>query len=156
MPGSYDPIPEVQIGAVAYLFGITNGGTPISIQGVASFETESDDLNYTWTEKENPDTTGNVQNITQYNFKYERSIKFKPSGATRAAAAAVADAVLQITFNVLVVAGYKVASFNGTYRIKPGTKVNLKMADDASIDISCEKYVNVSQNAALTGAPIAG
>lgn len=154
MPGSYDPIPEVQIGAVAYLVGITNSGTPITITGLVSFETESDDVNYTWTEKENPDTTGNVQNITQYNFKYERSLKFKPSGTTRAAAAAVADAV--VTLIVLVVANYKVATFNGTWRIKPGTKISLKMADDASIDISAEKYANVSQNTALTGTPIQG
>jgi hypothetical protein len=61
-----------------------------------------------------------------------------------------------VTLQNLVVAGYKVTSFNGTYRIKPGVKVNLKMADDASIDISCEKYVNTAQNNALTGTPIVG
>lgn len=154
MPGAFSPIPEVQIGAIAYLFGITNNGTPISITGIPSFETESDDLTYTWTEKENQDTTGNTQNITQTNFKYERSIKFKPSGATRAAAAAVADTVL--TLVVLVVANYKVNAFNGTWRIKPGTKVNLKQGDDAAIDISAEKFLNAAQNTALTGVPIAG
>ena len=57
---------------------------------------------------------------------------------------------------MLVVANYKVAAFNGTWRIKPGTKINLKMGDDASIDISAEKYANASQNTALTGTPIAG
>jgi hypothetical protein len=154
MPGTFAPIQETQIGAVAYLFGITNSGTPIAITGIASFETESDDLTYTWTEKKNTDTTGNTQNITQYEFLYERTIKFKPSGATRAAAAAVADAV--VTLITLVVANYKVNVFNGTWRIKPGTKINLKMADDASVDISAEKYANASQNAALTGAPITG
>ena len=131
-----------------------NNGTAISITGLASFETDSDEVTYTWTEKENPDTTGHVQNITQYNFKYERSIKFKPSGATRTAAAAVADAV--VTLIVLVVANYKVAAFNGTWRIKPGTKINLKQADDATIDISAEKFANAQQNTALTGTPIAG
>ena len=165
MPGSYDPIAETQIGAVAYLFGITNNGTPISITGLASFETQSDDVNLTWTEKDNTDTTGNTQNITQFNFKYERSIKFKPSGVSRTAAAALADTVLAttgtgslatMTLQTLVVAGYKVNAFNGTWRIKPGVKVNLKMADDADIDISAEKYVNTSQNTALTGAPISG
>jgi hypothetical protein len=154
MPGSFSPIPEVQIGAVAYLFGILNSGSPISITGIASFETESDDATATWTEKENMDTTGNVQNITQTNFKIERAIKFKPSGTTRTAAHAVADAVM--TLQNLVVANYKVAAFNGTWRIKPGIKVNLKQGDDASIDINAEKYVNGSQNTALTGAPIAG
>lgn len=154
MPGSFSPIPEVQVGAVAYLFGITNSGTAIAITGITSFETDSDDLTETWTEKENKDTTGNVQNITQTNFKKERSIKFVPSGATRTDAAAVADAVVSLL--VLVVANYKVASFNGTWRIKPGTKINLKMDDNASIDISCEKYDNASQNTALTSAPISG
>jgi len=154
MPGAFSPIVETQIGAIAYLYGITNDGTAISMTGVASFELDSDDVTLTWTEKENKDTTGNVQNLIQTNFKYERAIKFSPSGATRAAAAAVADAV--VTLQNLVVAHYKVATFNGTYRIKPGTKINLKMDDNASIDIQCEKYVNSSQNAALTGAPITG
>jgi hypothetical protein len=154
MPGANFPIAEVQIGAVAYLFGIANDGTAISITGIASFETESDDVTSTWTEKENADTKGSVQNITQFNFKYERAIKFKPSGATRAAAHAVADAV--VTLQNLVVADYKLATFNGTWRIKPGTKINLKMGDDAVIDINAEKYVNANQNTALTGAPIAG
>jgi hypothetical protein len=154
MPGTGFPIQETQVGAVAYLFGITNNGTPISWTGVASFETDSDDLTHTWKEKENTDTTGNVQNIVQSNFKYERTIKFSPSGATRAAAAAVADAVVALAN--LVVANHAVTTFNGTWRIKPGLKINLKMDDDASIDLPCEKYVNATQNTALTGAPIAG
>ena len=158
MPGSFSPIPEVQVGPVAYLFGITNNGTAISITGLASFETESDDLTSTWTEKENKDTTGNVQNITQTNFKYDRSLKFNPSGTSRAQAAAIADSGAGgvLALQNLVVANYKVAAFNGTWRIKPGTKVNLKMDDNASIDLSVEKYLNASQNTALTGAPIVG
>ena len=146
------------MGAVAYLFGITTNGTPISITGLASFELDSDELTYTWKEKENTDTTGNVQNIIQTNFKYERSIKFAPSGTTRAAAALIADSQGSGVLNLikLVVANYKVSAFNGTWRIKPGTKVNLKMDDNASIDINAELYLNSSQNAALTGTPIAG
>ena len=162
MPGSFSPIPEVQVGAVAYLFGITNTGTPISIEfgvaGVAgsaqSVELDSDDVSYTWKEKENLDTTGNVQNIVQTNFKYDRTIKLFPSGTTRAAAANVADSVL--TISSLVIANYKVPSFNGNWRVKPGTKVNLKMDDNATVDISAEKYANNAQNTALTGVPIAG
>ena len=98
MPGSFSPIQEQQVGAVAYLFGITTNGTPISITGLASFELDSDELTYTWKEKENTDTTGNVQNIIQTNFKYERSIKFAPSGTTRAAAALIAESRLDIGY----------------------------------------------------------
>jgi hypothetical protein len=147
MPGSFSPIPEQQVGAIAYLFGITNSGSAVTMTGIASFETDSDDVSYTWKEKEHYDTTGNVQNITQTNYKYERTIKFNPSGATRTAAAAVADAA--ITLVSLVVANYKVAAFNGTWRIKPGTKINLKADDTASMDISCEKYANTNQATAL-------
>jgi hypothetical protein len=169
MPGSYAPILETQIGAVAYLFGITNSGSPITMTGTVSIggETESDDLTVTWTEKRNTDTTGNTQNITQFEFMYERSIKFKPSGANRTAAAALADAVVgyvesgsstPIILNIvtITVANYKVQALNGTWRSKPGIKLSLKMADDASVDIPCEKYLNAAQQAALTGAPIAG
>jgi len=154
MPGAINPIQETQIGAVAYLFGITNNGTPIAMTGVASMELDSDDVNLTWKEKENTDTTGNVQNLVQTNFKYERTVKFMPSGANRLTAAGVADAVF--TLQNLVVANYKVNTFNGSWRIKPGTKVSLKMDDDASIDIPCEKYVNAAQNTQLTSAPING
>jgi hypothetical protein len=154
MPQAPFPIQETQVGAIAYLFGITNSGQEILMIGIASFELDSDDISLTWKEKENTDTTGNVQNIIQTNFKYERSIKFSPSGATRAAAAAVAEGV--VTLQNLTVANYFVSTFNGTWRIRPGTKINLKMDDDATIDLNCEMYINAQQNAALTGAPIAG
>lgn len=148
------PIAEQQIGAVAYLFGILNNGTPIAMTGVPTFTQDSDELTSTWKEKENTDTQGNVQNLTQTNFKYERMVKFKPTGATRAAAANIVGDVLAL--NVLIVANHEVPAFNGTWRVRPGTKVNLKMDDDADIEIPVELYLNSAQNAALTSAPIVG
>jgi hypothetical protein len=163
MPGpSTLNIPEQQVGAIAYLYGITNNGTPVTIGGLDSFEFDSDDVTVTWDEKANKDTTGNTQNYTQTNFRWERSMKIFPSGATRTAAATVAHEALAaggaaiINLYVLVVANYKVNEFNGNWRIKPGAKVNLKMDDNASIDFSMEKFVNAAQNTALTGAPIVG
>jgi hypothetical protein len=154
MPGSGFPIQEQQIGAIAYLEGILNDGTAISMTGIANFELDSDDLTLNWNEKENKDTQGNVQNIVQKNFRYERAIKFSPSGSTRAAAAAVVDAVF--TLVSLTVAHHKVAAFNGAWRVKPGIKASLKMDDNASIDIQAEKYVNAAQNSALNSTPIVG
>ena len=155
MPGpSPLNIVEQQIGAVAYLYGITNTGTTVTIAGLDSFEFDSDELTLSWDEKANKDTTGNVQNFSQTNFRYERSLKIYPSGATRAAAATVAGEA--ITLFSVVIANYKVAAFNGTWRVKSGTKINLKMDDNASIDFPMERYVNNAQNAALTGAPIVG
>lgn len=148
------PISETQIGAVAYLYGITNDGTNIAITGLATFELDSDEISYTWSEKENKDATGNTRNLVQTNFKSDRTITFTPAGADRAAAAAIADAA--IALQNLVVTHYKVAAFNGTYRIKPGTKVSLKMDDNASITINAEKYANSTQNTNLTGTPISG
>ena len=157
MPGpSPLNISETQIGAVAYLYGITNSGTTITIAGLDSFEFDSDELTVTWDEKANKDTTGNVQNFTQTNFRYERSLKIFPSGATRAAAATVAGEAASVTLTSVVIANYKVAAFNGTWRVKSGTKINLKMDDNASIDFSMERYVNAAQNAALTGGAITG
>ena len=155
MPGpSPLNIVEQQIGAVAYLYGITNDGTTVTIAGLDSFEFDSDELTLSWDEKANKDTTGNVQNFTQTNFRYERSLKIYPSAATRAGAAAVAGEAI-ILFSV-VIANYSVAAFNGTWRVKSGTKINLKMDDNASIDLSLERYTNAAQNAALTGAPVVG
>lgn len=154
MPGAYAPIQETQVGAIAYLWGFLNNGQPIAMVGVVSFELDSDDLTSTWEEKAKADTSGFTQNFTQYNQKYERTVKFNPSGATRAAAANVVDAVLAL--GNLVVSNYKNNAFNGSWRIKPGTKVSFKMADDATIDIPIEKYINLNQNAALTSPPIVG
>lgn len=144
-------IPEVQLGAVAYVFGITNSGSPISMTGTASlsnFELESADLSSTWNEKENTDSTGNVQNITQSNFKYETTFKFFPTGSTRALALTGADAI--VNAYKITTANFAQTEFNGTWRVKPGTKINLKMDDNASIDISCERYTNAPQNTNLT------
>lgn len=163
MPGpSPLGIAEQQIGATCYLYGITNSGAPIGIDKLASFEFDSDELTLTWDEKLNKDTTGNVQNITKTNFRYERALKVFIAAATRALAAAVADGVIavdgngDITVTSLVITNYKVASFNGTWRVKSGTKINLKMDDNASLDLSIERYTNPAQNAALNGAPIVG
>ena len=163
MPGpSLLNIAEQQVGATCYLYGITNNGTTIGIDKITSFEFDSDELTLTWDEKTNKDTTGNVQNFTRTNFRYERALKIFVTGATRAAAAAVADAVVAVDGNgdilvtSVVITNYKVASFNGAWRVKSGTKVNLKMDDNASIDLSMERYTNPTQNAALTGAAITG
>lgn len=162
MPGpSPLNIQEQQVGAVAYLYGITNNGTSIALAGLDSFEFDSDELTLTWDEKANKDTTGNVQNFTQTNFRYERSLKIYPSGATRAAAATVAGEAIAVggtglaTFTSVVITNYKVAAFNGTWRVKSGTKINLKMDDNATIDLNLERYTNTAQNTALTGTPIA-
>src|ERR1035437_4999055 len=132
MPGpSPLNIVEQQIGAVVYLYGITNNGTTVTIAGLDSFEFDSDKLTLTWDEKANKDTTGNIQNFTQTNFRYERSLKIYPSGATRAAAATVAGEA--ITLFSVVIANYKVAAFNGSWRVKSGTKINLKMTTNARL-----------------------
>jgi hypothetical protein len=154
MPGSFSPIAETQTGAVAYLFGILNDGTPYAITGINSFELESDEVTLNWTQKRNTDTTGNTQNITEFEFLYERSTKFNPSGATRAVAHAVGDAVF--TLQLLVCTHFKNTTLNGTWRIKPGTKLSLKAGDNGSVDIQSERWVNPSQNTALTGTPIVG
>ena len=171
MPYSNPIVTETQIGAVAYLFGVTNSGSPITMIGSATIlgELESDDLTLTWKEKENTDTSGNVQNIIQTNFKYERAIKFVPSAATRSLAAQLAESVIGATsdnggagaggailLTHITVANYAVGAFNGTWRVKPGTKLNLKMDDNASIDLNCERYVNNQQNTYLTNPPITG
>lgn len=145
---------ETQVGAIAYMFGILNNGTQIAITGIVSFELDSDDVTETWDERANKDVTGNTQNYTQTNFRKERATKFTPSGTTRAQAHAVFDAVMAL--QLLVVSNYKSASYNGTWRIKPGIKGSLKMDENGSISIDAEKFDNAAQNAALTGAPIVG
>ena len=164
MPGpSPLNISEQQIGAIAYLYGITNNGTTVVLAGLDSFEFDSDELTLTWDEKANKDATGNVQNFTQTNFRYERALKIFPSGATRAAAAAVCGEAIAVdgssgvaTFTSVVITNYKVSAFNGKWRVKSGTKISLKMDDNASIDLNIERYTNPTQNTALTSAAIVG
>lgn len=153
MPAPF-PIQEVQVGAVAYVHGVMNDGSEITISGIASFVPISDELTQTWTEKEKMDASGNTQNIIQTNGKIERTIEVEITGATRAAAAA--NGAFQAIGTSVTVAHHGVSAFNGSWRIKPGTRLSLRQDDELKMTIPCEKWINSGQNTALTGAAITG
>ena len=141
------PLQETQVGATAYVHGISNDGTPFTLSGYASFVPESDDLTQTWNEKEKMDSTNNVQTIIATNAKYERTLRVSITGATRAAA--VAASVFPAVLAKITVAHYAVAAYNGDWRLKPGTKMSLKFDDELTMEFPMEKYVDATQNAAL-------
>ena len=163
MPAPF-PIQEVQVGAVAYVHGVMNNGTEITLTGLASFVPIGDEITSTWTEKEKKDASSSTQNIIMTDPKLERTIEVEVTSSTRAAAAASASALLtppQSSSNYLMggsvtVANHAVAIFNGAWRIKTGVKISMKQDDELKISIPCEKWVNTSQNSALTGTPISG
>jgi hypothetical protein len=153
MPAPF-PIQETQVGAIAYVHGIMNNGSIITMTGMASFEQDSDEITQTWNEKEKMDAYGNTQNIIMQNEKLERTIKFSPSGATRAAAAT--NSAFFTRGSSVTIANHQVAIFNGAWRVKSGTRMSMNFDSELTMDLPCEKWVNSGQNTALTGAAISG
>ena len=153
MPAPF-PIQETQVGAVAYVHGVMNNGTEITISGLASFVPTGDSITQSWTEKEKMDASGSTQNLILTNAKPERTIDVEVTGATRAAAAA--NWQFFTVGSSITVANHAVTVFNGAWRVKTGTKIDLKQDGEMTMSIPCEKWINTAQNAALTGAAIVG
>ena len=88
--------PEIQTGS-AKLFGITNNGTPIAISAFATFVAQSIDLADNTRVKEEQDETDFDVTLIATNQNIEGRLTIEPSGATRAAAAAVAVFLTPLT-----------------------------------------------------------
>ena len=111
----------------AVLNGVQNNGTPITITGYATFILDRMDGEHQW--------DGYQVKDVAFNEHFEITIDFTPSGATRAAAAAVPS--VPIPLSTVTLANCKVATtfgsssgqlFNGNYVYKGGTKINFQSA----------------------------
>ncbi len=137
---------EIQTGT-GVLYGIQNDGSPISIEGYATFILETAKGNHKFEMDAVKDENNFDRALIATNPHIELDISWTPSGATRAAAAATAvflEPLAKVTLD-----NFKIAAFNGDF----------VYVGDASIDLShkqgkmmlkVRKYDDADQNASLT------
>jgi hypothetical protein len=137
---------DVQNGT-GILFGITNDGTPITMLGYATFVLEGADLGH----KFDLDTVKDVgkfdASLIATNAHTEVEITWVPSGATRAAAATTAAALLPLAKVTLT--HFKVSAFNGDYIYVGDLAIKLTQGV-AKMSLKIRKYDDSTQNTSLT------
>ena len=142
----------------AVLNGVQNNGTPITITGYATFILDRMDGEHQWDGYQVKDSLGFDASDVAFNEHFEITIDFTPSGATRAAAAAVPS--VPIPLSTVTLANCKVATtfgsssgqlFNGNYVYKGGTKINFQSAAAGKMTgIRLRKYADPTQNTNMT------
>lgn len=145
---------ETQRGT-AIIHGIDNSGSAITISGYATFLGPlSANVTQNFDEKIHSNGIGaHSAWVTQNEHNIVR-IRFKPSGATRAAASAVAVFVGPLA--TVTLANFKVSVFNGAYQNLSGATIDLKNEDAGELELNLRKYTDATQNTAATGSAIVG
>lgn len=144
MAGSLQ-IADIQTGR-ALLSGITDSGTPIAIGGFATFSLDTVKLEHKFDlaaikAEDNCDVS-----LIATNGHVEINMTWTPSGATRAAAAAVAIFLLPLAS--VAITEFKVAACNGTWIYIGDGTIDLS-SGPAKLNLKLRKYDNATQNASL-------
>lgn len=140
-------IAEIQKGT-AKLFGITNDGTAYTIDAFATFVLDSVGLTHEFDLLDDKDATAYDVTAIATNAKVRAELSLQPSGATRAAAAAVA--VFLTPLASVVTTHFKLAALNGTWQYIGGQQIQLNFNSSAKITIPVRKYSDSGQNSAMT------
>lgn len=143
---------EVQTGT-AKLFGITNDGTAFTIGGFATFVAQSAKLDHKFDLQADKDTNNADVTLIGTNELVEGTLDFEPSGATRAAAAAVAAFLTPLAKVTLT--HYKLAALNGDWIYTGNQSISLSFNASAKISLPVRRYVDAAQNTSLT-TPVTG
>ncbi len=138
---------EVQTGT-ATVWGVANNGSTIAISGYVTLLLEGADATHKFRLKEITDANDYDANLIATNQHIELSLNFKPSGATRAAAAAVGVFISALAS--VVTSNFKVAAFNGTWVYVGDETIALKSNDSAAMKLPVRKYDDSTQNTSLT------
>jgi len=128
--------------------GITNDGTAISMTGYATFILESVKGSHKWQLDEVKDEIKFDASLIGTNPYVETTIAWKPSGATRAAAATTA--VFLAPLAKVTLAHLKVGAFNGDWVYVGDESIDLSNAAVAGMSIKIRKYDDATQNTSLT------
>ena len=138
---------EIQVGT-AVLHGITNSGSAITITGFATFLFDSAKAQHNFDIQDIKDATGFDACAVATNEHVEIDLNFTPSGATRAAAAAIC--AFPTPLSKVVLANFKVTAFNGDWQYRGGTAIDLTNTGPAKISsVKIRKYSDTTQNASL-------
>lgn len=145
---------EVQVGT-AVIAGITNSGSAITITGFATFLFDTAQAQHHFDVRDTKDATAYDVNLAASNEYLEVTLDFEPSGATRAAAAAVF--VMPSPLAAITLANFKIAMFNGAYVYMGDARVDLSKQQNGKISgLKIRKYADSTQNTSLTGGAISG
>ena len=144
---------EIQKGT-AKLFGITNDGTAFTIDAFATFVPQNADLNHNFRLTEEQDGSDYDVTLIATNGHVKGTLTIEPSGATRAAAAAVA--VFLSPLATVVLAHFKLAALNGSWIYEGNQRISLGFNQSAKIELPIRKYDDSTQNTALTAAAVSG
>lgn len=138
---------EVQTGT-AVVHGITNSGSAITLSGFATFILQGSGATHKFNLDRILDATKYTASLIATDGHLELDVKFRPSGATRAAAAAVA--VFLAPLAKVTLANFKIAAFNGDWVYVGDEKISLSNTDAVDLELKLEKYDDATQNTALT------
>lgn len=145
---------EIQVGT-AVVSGITNNGSAITITGFATFIFDKAKAQHHFDLRDTKDAVGFDVNLAALNEYIEVDLDFEPSGATRAAAAAVA--VFPAPLAAITLANFKISLFNAVWVYVGGAALDLdKVANAEMTGLKIRKYADATQNTSLTGGPITG
>ncbi len=137
---------EIQSGT-AVLYGITNDGTAISIEGYATFIIDTAKGNHKFELDSVKDENNFDVSLIATNPYTELDINWTPSGTTRAAAAATA--VFLEPLSKVALDHFKVTTLNGDYVYIGDCSIDLSHKQ-AKMSLKIRKYDDTAQNASLT------
>lgn len=140
MPG------ETQNGT-AIVFGITNSGTPITIEGYATFILETGKAQHKFKVDYIEDENGFDTAAVATNAFTEVDLTWTPSGASKAAAAATA--VFLEPLSKVTLANFTVTEFNGDWLYIGDASIDLSHKQ-AKMMIKVRKYADSDQNSSMT------
>jgi len=137
---------EIQTGK-GILFGITNGGSAITLSGIATFILEAGKAAHKFKLTEIQDENDADVALIATNAHLELDVTWTASGATRAAAAATAAIVTPLA--KVTLANFKVAAFNGDWIYVGDESIDLSHGA-AKLGLKLRKYDDATQNSLLT------
>ncbi len=137
---------EVQNGT-AVAFGISNGGSPITVTGYVSIILDMLKGSHKFKIDAVEDENGFDKALIATNAHIELDITFVPTGATRADASA--GAVFLDPLSKITIANLKVDSLNGDYIYVGDESIDLSHKE-AKMSLKVRKYDDATQNASLT------
>ncbi len=139
---------EIQTGT-AVIYGVSNTGSAITVTGYATFLWDTIRGTHQFKIEDLQDYQGADVTAIATNEHFEVDIDFKPSGATRAAAAAVA--VFLTPLSKVTLANFKVSAFNGDHQYRGDTVIELSNVNPAKLSgMKLRRYADSTQNTALT------
>lgn len=137
---------EVQNGT-GVLYGITNSGSAITLEGFATFTLEGAKAGHKFKLDALEDENNFDKTLIATNSHVEMDITWAPTGATRAAAAATCAFLTPLS--TVTLGNFKVSAFNGDWIYVGDQSIDLSKGF-AKMSLKVRKYDDSAQNASLT------